>query len=342
MPTAAYLLKRRKIGAAVVLAAALLVAAVLAAAATRGRRQGEPAGEPQSKAPPAGDHRFDLNVDGRERQYVVHVPPGYDGRSPVPVVVMLHGGGGTARAAMEETNWTATSDQYGFLAVFPEGTRPDPAKPASFTENPQTWNDGSDRTVVGAARRDVDDVRFLSALIDDLSQRFTVDDRRVYVAGFSNGASMAFRADRELSGRIGAIAAVAGADWLSTPPPDRALSLLYITGTADPLNPVERGAIVLGSRPAGTKPPVKDQIERWVGILDCPSLPAIRDENGVTESRHGPCGDGAEVVLYTVEGMGHTWPGGKSLLPEGLVGKTSDRLDANTVIWQFFTAHPKR
>ena len=80
-----------------------------------------------------------------DRRYTVHVPPGYDGQQTVPVVIMLHGGGGTGRAAATETGWGAKADQAGFLAVFPEALARDPAKPSSFAGNPQLWNDGSDR-----------------------------------------------------------------------------------------------------------------------------------------------------------------------------------------------------
>ncbi|MFV1967883.1 MAG: PHB depolymerase family esterase [Pirellulaceae bacterium] len=127
---------------------------------------------------------------------------------------------------MWETGWAEKADREGFLAVFPEGTPPDPSRPARFIGNPQTWNDGSKRSNLGAAVRGVADVEFVSAMLSDLSTRFKVDKRRVYATGFSNGASMTFRLARELSTAIAAVAPVAGADWLENKNPDRAVPLL--------------------------------------------------------------------------------------------------------------------
>jgi len=113
----------------------------------------------------------------------------------VPVVIMLHGGGGTGKAAATETGWGVKADEVGFLAVFPDAMPPDPTKRSSFGRNPQLWNDGSERFYAGL--KAVDDIGFLNAMLDDLLARFTVDPRRIYVVGFSNGASMSFRIGAE-------------------------------------------------------------------------------------------------------------------------------------------------
>ena len=132
-----------------------------------------------------GNHSLSIKVDNMERHYIVHVPKGYDAQKFVPVVMMFHGGGGTGTAAMNETRWAEKSDQSGFLAVFPEASRPDMSKPANFRMNPQTWNDGSGRFQSG-----VDDVKFVSSMIDDLGTRFIIDHKRIYSTGFSNGACL--------------------------------------------------------------------------------------------------------------------------------------------------------
>ncbi|MBF0476058.1 MAG: hypothetical protein HQK59_09535, partial [Deltaproteobacteria bacterium] len=162
------------------------------------------------------------------------------------------------------------ADQEKFLAVFPEGSRPNPLIRARFMGNPQTWNDGSNRSNVGATQRKVDDVGFVNALIDDLISRFRVDEHRIYATGFSNGASMVFRLGRELSRRLAAIAPVAGSDWMMQTMVARPISLLYITGDADPLNPINGGDMLLGWRVIGYKKPVREQIQRWVTMLGCP------------------------------------------------------------------------
>jgi polyhydroxybutyrate depolymerase len=160
--------------------------------------------------PGAGAHSFTLTVGGLERTYIVHVPSSYNLQKQLSaVVIMFHGGGGTARAAMWETGW---AEKAGFLAVFPNAMSRDPAQPSSFAGNPQLWNDGSGRFYSG--RKAPDDVRFIHAMLDDLLARFAADPRRVFVTGFSNGASMSFRLGAELSKRIAAIAPVTGACWL--------------------------------------------------------------------------------------------------------------------------------
>jgi len=294
------------------------------------------------KADP-GDRVFTLQVGGLVRQYLVHIPFRYDGKDPAPVVMMFHGGGGTAQGAMKETGWTVKADKEGFLVVFPEGTRPDPSRRARFRDDPQTWNDGSGRTYAGAAQRNADDVLFTNALIDDLASRFNIDIRRIYAAGFSNGASMVFRLGRELPSRIAAIAPVAGSDWTNHQPTGPSVSLLYITGTEDPLNPVDGGSMKLWRKTIGSKPSVPGQIRRWAEMLECPpEYRVVCDQDGVKGIAYGPGREESEAVLYTVQGMGHAWPGGIRMLPAFLVGKTSNKINANDLIWDFFEKHPKK
>ncbi len=219
---------------------------------------------------------------------------------------MLHGGGGTARAAMRETGWAGKADESGFLAVFPEATSPNPRAPGNFAGNPQTWNDGSGRFHSGSTN--VDDVGFINALLDDLLSRFAVDSRRIFVTGFSNGASMAYRVGAELSVRIAAIALISGHLWLKDPQPLRPVPLVSIAGLADPLNPPDGGEIRAPGGRVEYKPPLRDSVLRWAKTSGCPPEPAvIRDVDGVKGIAYSPCLRGSEVVFYTVEGLGHTW-----------------------------------
>lgn len=288
----------------------------------------------------SGTHPFKITVQGVERSYFAHLPPSYDSAKKWPVVVMFHGGGGTARAAMWETGWNEKADEEGFLAVFPEGTPPDVSRPGRFRDNPQTWNDGSKRPNVGAALRGVPDIEFVSAMLADLKVRFSVDERRIYITGFSNGASMAFRVARELSPIIAAAAPVAGADWLSGTNPERAVPVLYITGTADPLNPVEGGEIRIGTKTFGTKASVREMIGNWVEMHGIKGEgQVVYEKDGATGVAYGLPDETSKVVLYTIEGHGHHWPGGKSALPMRLTGKNIATLKATDVIWDFFKAH---
>ncbi len=293
-----------------------------------------------SEAPTPGRHAFSLDVEGLTRHYLVHVPRGYRADKDWPVLLMFHGGGGRAEVAMEETGWAAQADRSGFLAVFPEGTRSNPDRPARFAGNPQSWNDGSQRPAVGAVERGVDDVAFVDAMLDDLKSRFAVDVRRIYATGFSNGASMAFRLARQRPTTFAAIAPIAGGDWLEALKPDRAAPVLYITGTEDPLNPIDGGEVRIGRRSYGRKPPVRQLIDRWVAlhhVVDDPRV--VFDRDGARGLAYrGGSGEQA-VVYYTLDGHGHHWPGGKSLLPAWLVGPNIASLSATDVVWQFFAAH---
>ena len=288
-----------------------------------------------------------LTVDGVERRALVHLPPAYDGKAVLPVVLMFHGNGGTAESVVKETGWVAQSDAAGFVVVFPEGTRPDMTQPPKFGRNNPAWNDGSGRFHAG--ERNVADVAFIVALLDHLEAKFAVDKRRVFATGFSNGASMAFRVGLELSDRIAAIAPVSGALWIAEPKAAQPVSLLYITGTADPINPLEGGTPKMASGsgfkgvPEKAKPPLREMVQAWVKMLGCTpdAEPLARGIEGITTVVHGGGRDGTEVIFTTIEGHGHIWPGGKSPLPEFILGKATSRLNATDAVWEFFQAHPK-
>jgi len=295
---------------------------------------------PTGKNMAPGTHPFTITVKGVERSYLFHIPPSYYPARKWPVVVMFHGGGGTAKAAMWETGWDEKADKEGFLAVFPEGTPSDVSRPGRFRDNPQTWNDGSKRSNVGAASRGVPDVEFVSTMLAALKLRFSVDERRIYATGFSNGASMTFRVARELSSIIAAAAPVAGADWLNDRNVERPVPLLYITGTADPLNPVEGGEIRIGPKAFGTKPATQEMIGKWVKMHSCPHEGrVVYDKDGATGIEYGLPGETAKVVRYTIEGHGHHWPAGNSALPVRLAGRNTAKLNATDAIWEFFKGH---
>ncbi len=151
---------------------------------------------------------------------------------------------------------------------------------------------------------------------------------------------MTFRLGREPALLISAIAPVAGSDWSDDLTIGRPVPLLYITGTEDPLNPVDGGEIFIGPISFGIKPAVDDMIQKWATLLNCPvDSTVIYDLDGVLGLRNSPCDQGSEVILYTVEELGHVWPGGISFLPESIVCQPSDKLIGNDVIWEFFQNH---
>lgn len=293
-------------------------------------------------AAPAGHEAHTITEGGLERTYLLHVPPQYDRAKPVPLVLMLHGFGGTPANAVRETGWSAKADREGFIVVYPQATRPDEKAAPNLRTNGSAWNDGSGR--FHSSERNIDDVAFIRALIERTQKEFSIDDKRVFVTGFSNGGSMTFRIGNKLADIVSAIAPVASASWADTLTPVRKISMLYITGTKDPLNPLEGGVPRLAfkkqSDDGKSKRSVDTQIMQWVNALGLPSTPrADETVNGVRRQNFGAANSTPQIEYITVDGLGHVWAGGQNLLPEFMVGKPTDKLNATDTIWMFFSKH---
>ena len=287
-----------------------------------------------------GDHQREVSSEGTERIYLVHAPQGYDATPRLPVVVVLHGGGGSAAFARRVHGWPELSERAGCLALFPEGSLEDPSRPADVRGNLRLWNDGSRRSAV--ARRNVDDIGYLAAVLDDLRANFAVDPERIFVTGFSNGASMAFRVGVELADRIAAIAPVSGHLCLAEPQPARPLSMLSINGLSDPINPLDGGPVESPWGARRHKPPILDSIRDWVRLIGAPAQPTrVEETNGVKRVRYGPGKTGCEVQWITIEGQGHEWPGARRTLPRSISGPQTDKLDATQTVWDFFRSHAR-
>lgn len=290
----------------------------------------------------AGLEKRTIRVGSMMREYLIYLPAAYDGKKQLAVVIMLHGGGGTGEAARIETGWDKKAEREGFIAVFPEGSRPYPEKPAKFAGNPQGWNDGSGRFHAG--ENNIDDVAFMSALIDELIRIFTADKKKIYITGFSNGSSMTYRLGIELAEKIAAIAPVASSGLrVDTTPKIKAPPLISIQGLKDPRNPPEGGAIAHHDfgLPADPRPPIIDSIRRYAAHAGCGTeANTMRETNGV-KAIHFSGDGGSEVVFYTIDDMGHTWPGGRSLLPNSVVGAMTYKMNATDALWDFFRRHAR-
>ena len=298
------------------------------------------------KRPGSVDYTLMIKAGGLDRHYLAHVPNGAGEGKAVPVVMMFHGAGGSGRGAMRETGWAQKADKEGFIAVFPDAMPPDPTQPAKFGTNNQIWNDGSGRGVSG--EKNIPDVAFINAMLDDIAARFSVDSRRIYATGFSNGASMTFRVGVELSTRIAAVAPVSGSLWIDRPKLDKPVSLYYITGDSDPLNPLDGGTPKFATGReieadmSRSKVPVSAMISTWARALGCRTEPQQEAAGkGLTTLIYSGGPQGSEVRFTTVIGQGHIWPGGLSYLPKALIGNATDSLKATDAIWEFFMAHPQ-
>jgi polyhydroxybutyrate depolymerase len=185
-------------------------------------------------------------------------------------------------------------------------------------------------------------VRFVAELLDDLANHVRVDPRRVYATGLSNGGMMCYRLAAELSERIAAIAPVAASMAIGDPKPGRPVPIMHFHGALDTIVPI--------SGPGDDTPPfvrfrsVDESIRQWVKRNACPDEPAETEmpdveDDGTRVKRcvYGPGTNGAEVVLFVIEGGGHTWPGQKS--PLALMGASTLDISANDLIWEFFKRH---
>ena len=281
---------------------------------------------------------------GLKRTYLIHIPSSHDKTKSMPLLIALHGGGGTGRHMVKLTlgGFDKLSDKEGFVVVYPDGIG-------------KNWNDGrsGEETGYRAHKENIDDVGFISALIDALIKKLDIDPKRVYVTGMSNGAIMSYRLACELTEKIAAIAAVAGNIPQNLYPscsPSRPISVLAINNVNDPLMPWAGKDITgpFGLKKLGKVLSTAETIRFWVNHNNCSLSPVItqepdKDPKDGTRIRKEVYTNGkneTEVILYAIEGGGHTWPGGYQYLNERIIGKTSRDLDANEVIWDFFKKHP--
>jgi polyhydroxybutyrate depolymerase len=276
-----------------------------------------------------GAHHLRLQFAGLDRHALVYVPAGMPADS-WPVVLMLHGAAGTSQWMLLETRWNEEAEREKFVVVLPDATLPQPDMPLQFFKNPQVWNDGSG--LPPASWVQVDDVAFLRALLDELPRHLPIDPARLYVTGFSNGASMAFRLGLELSDRIAAVAPVAGYCWQREPKPSRIVPALYLVGDKDPLVPLDGGNVETPWGKRVSKPPVRETLGRWSSMLGGPAEPVeVVSENGMTVQQFGPM-----LEARISNGLGHHWPGGRGGLSPRIAGPYTDRVHATKIIWEFF------
>jgi polyhydroxybutyrate depolymerase len=262
--------------------------------------------EPAAKPGP-GDHELTLPWDGKQREYLLHAPPGYTPDKPMPLVLAFHPYPGTGRGVRVTSGLDALADKHGFLVAYPNGLA-----------------GGFNALVCCGAE---DDVGFVGALVGHLTKNWGGDPDRVYATGISNGADLSFRLAIELPGVFAAVAPVSGgfggpkaAD--PTYAPKSPVSVLTFIGGKDRF---------LGQFETG--------LTNWQTRSACPPRAAtpVRGGTGITRTV-APCGNGSEFVTYRLPEMGHSWPGATE---GGLAGPDAG-INASELIWEFFQAHPRR
>ncbi len=274
--------------------------------------------------------------NGLERKYLLYSPPlkpTHTGRRPL--LLVLHGGGGTNRGMiwLTQERFNELADRDGFFVVYPQGID-------------KSWNDGRPDKISGAHRKGIDDVGFFEALIEHLIARHPIDSARVFVTGISNGGLMSFRLGCSLPDKIRAIAPVTAqipAAIESLCRFESAVSLAVFNGTEDPLVPYDGGQISVLWKKRGEVLSTDETIRIWRTKNRCISqaittqLPNIAaDGTRVTRIEYSRCNGDSKVVLYRIEGGGHTWPDGRQYLSKRRIGRTTRDINGCDAIWEFF------
>lgn len=294
------------------------------------------AGQPTTDQPPAahiepGDYDRTITADDRERHYVLHAPPDIDASQPASLVLVLHGGGGNAASAKLMSGFSRVADREGFFVVYPDGS-------GRLGDALLTWNAGN--CCGFALASEADDTGFIRALVESLLTELPVDPKRVFVTGMSNGGMMSYRLACEAADLFAAAAPVAGALNIPNCSPSAPISLVAFHGTADQSVRYEGGEPEIDAdRAPRTDASVAESVGAFVQHNGCDETPLTTRSGSIVTDIYGGCGGKSAVALYTVEGGGHAWPGGRRGSPAG--DPPTDELDATEVMWAFFESHPK-
>lgn len=270
-----------------------------------------------------------LELGGRARTFISYEP---EGPGPFPLVVALHGRLGTGAQMLELSSFTKLAQREKFIVVYPDGIG-------------RSWADG--RGTSPASQEGVDDVAFLSALIDEFVQHHHADASKVFVTGMSNGGFMtltlACRIPEKLAG-VGSVTGFMGDQFAKTCAPTKALPVAIIAGDTDPIVPYAGGELKGGR---GVTLGAEATAARWAELNGCSAAPLVSElpdvdpNDGTRVERREFTNCRSPLRLDVVKGGGHTWPSGDKYLPEGIIGKTSRDLDASAELWRFWMTATK-
>jgi polyhydroxybutyrate depolymerase len=257
------------------------------------------------------DATWTLTVGALTRTAKVHVPASYDPSNRTALVVNVHGRTSNATQQAWLSHAIAKADAEGFVVIHPEAWG-----------SPTSWNAGGG-CCDPAAANNIDDGGFIRVLLDEAEAKLCVDPARVFVTGLSNGGYLAHRVACELTDRVAAIGAVAGLLQLPTCAPTRPMPVFLVHGTSDTLVSYDW---------------VDETVDYWRIKNGCTTMTTTYQNGAATCVTHGGCNAGADVVLCTIAGGGHQWPGGEEL---PFLGTKSNDLSATDAQWSFFVAHPR-
>ncbi len=277
-----------------------------------------------------GNYEFELQVEGVKRDFRLHLPPGYDGCTPMPVILAFHGMSANAKLLQKAVELDRSADKHGYITVYPNGTGVGPLK--GFKAGASTGN---------REDRKPNDVRFTHAILDKLERTFCIDDQRIYATGLSNGAMMCYRLAVEMPHRIAAIAPVSGALGRGVCKPTQPISVMHFHGTCDNVlpfaGPHEKGLFAQNYHPVRCT----HQFFADAACCDQETEEALpnRFNDGTTVVVHTSRNSetGAEIVLVEIQGGGHQWP--QQPIRLKYLGEATEEVDANEMMCCFFSRH---
>jgi len=263
-----------------------------------------------------GDQPYSLMVDGVMRTFRVHAPPGYDATAETPLLFVFHGYTETADQIEMITKMTPETDAHGYLVVYAQGLG-------------TSWNAGN---CCGSSQTSqVDDEKFVLAMLDQIESDYCVDDHRIFSSGFSNGGMLSHRLACEVADKFAAIGPVSGTMALDTCSPSRPVPVMSFHGTGDFVVQYADGGF------SGGEGAVQTSTE-WAARNGCDTTSTVTFDQGDAKCQTwGNCDAGADVTLCTLTNGGHQWPGGNSAGPTGLINMD---ISASSALLDFFDAHP--
>lgn len=272
-------------------------------------------------------YHFDgqITVDRLSRTYTLALPPQYyETDTTFPLVLGLHGTGGSANQFERDYGLTAKANREGFIAVYPEGVRSD--GPLGI----RTWNAGE--CCDYAMQRNIDDVKFISTLIDELIAKYKINPRRIYATGMSNGAMMVYRLACDIPTKLAAIAPVSGTLMANTCNPSRPIPIIHIHSAPDTKVPPSGGIGLAGYY----FHPVDSALNLFATLNNC-ATPQQTPKSNYTQTSWTSCQSPTSLQYYLTTDGGHAWPGGQPASPRA--DKPSTALIANDLIWDFFNQY---
>ncbi len=272
-----------------------------------------------------GDHIVTMNIAGRERRCLMHIPPSYDGTKPMPALVMLHGILQDGDRIASHTGFSEIADREGFIAIYPESL-------GWVGNNVRTWNVGRN------SLQYTDDAQFVQSLLDSVKDGLNIDRRRIYLAGYSNGGMLAHELATRNPNEFAALATVSASMNGSEARPDSPVPVLTITSTNDWVVP-RRGRSIVQNHWALDMEPSSRTVDFWRQTNRTDRLSTTEPNPGVTRRSYTGGPGSAEVREFTIQGGNHFWPGSQQPRWMGIV--PDQRLNSSNEIWQFFSAQAR-